>query len=434
MSPRSPAEWWRPDVATRAGVRRATAGVEPGGAFAFRAVLALMAVVVLAPQEILPALAPLRLALVTSAVAVGAHLVDVLSHRRPLTVVTREVWIIGGLLGWAVLTLPFSYWPGGSVAVLLDLYLKTLIVFWLLANTVTTVGRLRRVAWALSLMSVPLAVVAVTRYLSGTFMEGSVARRIVGYEGGLTENPNDLALMLNLILPLALALFVIDRRPIVRGALAVIVALDVIAVILTLSRAGFVTLMAMMGLYLWRTLGRRGRGRALAGLMAGLALVCLPFLPAGYVDRVSTITDISADPTGSAQVRWNDTLVAVSRVIKHPIVGAGIGVDGLAMNEERGPQWSAVHNVYLQYAVGLGLPGLALFVWLLRECFKSVRQAGRAGADSPHLFHLAEGIEVGLAGFAVAAMFYPVAYHLYFYYLAGLAVAAKLVADARPAA
>jgi hypothetical protein len=43
------------------------------------------------------------------------------------------------------------------------------------------------------------------------------------------------------------------------------------------------------------------------------------------------------------------------------------------------------------------------------------------------LFYLAEGIQLSLLAFAVAAFFHPVGYHVYFYYLAGLAVALKNV-------
>jgi len=46
------------------------------------------------------------------------------------------------------------------------------------------------------------------------------------------------------------------------------------------------------------------------------------------------------------------------------------------------------------------------------------------------LFLLAEGIQVSLAVFAVAALFHPVAYHFYFYYMAGLALAARAACDA----
>src|SRR5436309_11002573 len=43
------------------------------------------------------------------------------------------------------------------------------------------------------------------------------------------------------------------------------------------------------------------------------------------------------------------------------------------------------------------------------------------------LFLLAEGIQISLVAFTVAALFHPVAYHLYFYYFAALALTVKAV-------
>ena len=107
----------------------------------------------------------------------------------------------------------------------------------------------------------------------------------------------------------------------------------------------------------------RGRGvRLHAPVAAGgllLLAVCVPpLLPAGYAARLSTITNIETDATGSAQGRWADTHVALGVVAKNPIVGVGIGQDVLAMNRERGAEWTQVHNAYLQYGVDLGIPGM----------------------------------------------------------------------------
>ena len=52
-------------------------------------------------------------------------------------------------------------------------------------------------------------------------------------------------------------------------------------------------------LYVWR-LARRGR-EGWAAALVGLSLAGLVFLPPDYVARVSTITDLDADPTGSSR-------------------------------------------------------------------------------------------------------------------------------------
>jgi O-antigen ligase len=85
-----------------------------------------------------------------------------------------------------------------------------------------------------------------------------------------------------------------------------------------------------------------------------------------------------------------------------------------------------VHNVYLQYAVDLGLPGLLLFLWLFVSVFRRARRVRRLSLRTSTLREVgvaARGVQTALCAFAVAALFYPVAYQFYFFLIAGLALA-----------
>lgn len=387
-------------------------------------------ILLLSPQTFLPGLASIRIALLTGAFAVLAHCWTRFAARRPFMRSTRELWLAAGLLAWAAATLPFSKWVGGSLQILLDLYLKALIIFWLISQTVTTLARLRTIAWGLSLMAAPLATTAVREFLSHSVVKG----RIVGYDAPLTGNPNDLALMLSLILPLTAALFLVSRRPVVRGLLAALIILDAGAIVVTFSRGGFLALATILVLYL-RTLHKRREWKWVIAVLV-LAAASVPLLPSGYLNRLSTITNIDADPTGSAEQRWADTRVGLGYLVRHPLTGAGLGMNVLALNELRGASWHEVHNVYLQYGMDLGWPGLALFLLLLVNCIRNaadVHERCIRVRALHELATLAEAIRIALVAFAVAALFSPVAYNFYFYYFAGLAVAlsAAHAAEAR---
>jgi putative inorganic carbon (HCO3(-)) transporter len=425
-------EWWRVAEPGPPPSRTIARQHDDESPLPFWALLTFTFVLLIAPQTFIPALGPLRLAMVAAVAGIVGHVHGRIARRRPVTVWTPEIAATGCLVCWAAVTVPISLWPGGSVSFLLGIYLKTVAVFWLLCNVVTTVPKLRTMAWGLVLMSVPLAMTAVKNYLSGTFAYAAqpVVNRIVGYDAPLALNPNDLALVLNLIAPLAIALLLSGQTFSVRVALAAIVALDAIAVILTYSRTGFITLVAIGAVTLWKMRHRREAPWLWGALV--LALACVPLLPAGYSDRLSTISDVDSDPTGSSQARWADMIAAARFVARNPIVGAGIGLDILALNEERGAKWVEVHDTYLEYAVELGLPGLALFLVLLIASIRSARFAQRTAGDEAAgraLFHLAEGIETSLLGFVVAAVFSPGGYQFAFYYFAGLAVAARVCAS-----
>ena len=436
------AEWWRPDVAVDRGDRgEAPAAADlhiSDSAIPFWALMTFTFILLFAPQSYFPALAPFRIALLTAVVAITTYVFDKFTSGQPIIKRTREMWITACLIAWAILTVPFSLRPAESASFLLEVYFKTLAIFWLLSHTVNTLARLRQVTWALMLMTVPMAATALENFLTGTFIPAVGVSRIVGYDAPLTLNPNGLALMLNLMLPLCIALFLGATRPLVRALLLGIIGLDVMAVILTFSRGGFLTLTITFAIYLWKTSKRPERSWAVAALV--IALVCLPLLPSSYWDRVSTISNKDSDITGSSQARWRDMLAAANLVVQNPIVGVGVGMNALALVEERGPaldvankQLLAVHNVYLVYAAELGIPGLVLFLMLLAGCMKSTLSVQGRSAGAPalrELFYLAEGVQISLIAFAVFAMTDPDAYALYFYYIAGLAVAVKAVYEA----
>jgi len=435
MSVPSPQEWWRPEAPAAGRPAAGAAIAAPGPAASpvpFAALIAFTFVLLLAPQNYVPILSTIRIALLVAVISMASHVYDRLRRGQPLTIVTAEIRITGYILAWALATLPFSYWPGGSVGVLLDLYLKTLVVFMLIANTVNTTARLRIVAVALALMAVPISFSGVNAFLSGAYMGDDPAqsvKRIIGYEGALTKNPNDLALILNLIIPLTLALVFIARRAMIRAALLAAVGLQAAAVVITFSRAGFLSLASIVAAYFWAVRKRPERTWVYGGIV--LLVAALPLLPGSYLTRLSTITNIEADSTGSAQNRHKQQVAAMHYVLTHPIIAAGIGMNVLALQEEMG-DWLYIHNVFLQYAADLGFPGLILYVYLLVTTFRTtgyVQTRTANASEHRDLFFLAVGIRTSLVAFTISAFFSPVAYHFQFYYFAGLATALRVVYD-----
>lgn len=414
--------WWRPEPDAAP-----VTGAVPDTDLAFKALVAFTAILLLAPQEWFPVLKSLRIALMAATVSFVAYMFDSAVKRRPVSTFSTEMGICLALVTWSILTIPLSYWPGGSVTELTEHFLKAVMFFWLIGTLVITKKRVTVFAWTLVLCSIPLAATGVLNFLAGDFVTSRRAevQRIAGYAGsGIASNPNDLALMLNLLIPITGALLIMTRKPLLKAAAALTLSLSIATVVITFSRAGFIALITIVVLGFIALIRRRLPGAAIAILL--VALVVPPLLPPGYLDRLNTITDIEKDRTGSAQGRWEDFGAAVDVVIKNPITGVGLGQDILALNEERGATWRSVHNVYLQYAVDLGLPGAALFISLLVASFRGATRVRVRAAREPHLRDLvvlAGGVQIALVAFAVESFFHPVAYQFYFYCIGGLAVA-----------
>ena len=418
-------EWWRPQAVQASSLSEEPPDTDQA-ALPFWSVMAFTAVLLFSPQTYVPALAPFRPALLVILIGVLAYVSARWARGLPIVEWNREIGLITGLGVLAAFTIPFSLWPGGSLAVLSD-FAKTVAIFLLLSHVVTTMARLRLAAWLLTWMAIGLGLFALYNFMTGAMIDqGTNQDRLVGNEGALTKNPNDLALMVNLLLPLTVGLFLASKETWQRMVLLTAVGVEAATVVLTYSRGGAVTLAVIVLAYLWKLRRRPERTFIYVGLLAGV--LALPLLPSSYFDRMSTITNVQADRTGSAQERISDMIIAGKTILANPIIGAGMGMNMLVMREARGG-WLGVHNVYLEHAIDLGLIGLGIFLVLLWSCLRVVADIQRT-ASSPDLVFFAQGLQVSLMAYATAAMFHPVSYQYYFYYIAGLAIGARTIAGA----
>src|ERR1041384_5905569 len=100
--------------------------------------LAFTTVLLLRPQDRVPSLTSMHIAEICAFLGIGPMLLHRFARRLPVFRVTPET--LGLIvLGAAILvTAPFSVWPGGAIQVFTDHYLKIVIVFVLMLNTLTT--------------------------------------------------------------------------------------------------------------------------------------------------------------------------------------------------------------------------------------------------------------------------------------------------------
>jgi O-antigen ligase len=338
-------------------------------------------------------------------------------------------------------------WMGGSIHTFTDLYAKVVLIFVLMLNTLTSPRRIEQFTWLIVVASAYIAGRTVIDYARGiNLIENG---RVQGAVGGMFKNPNDLALNMVAVLPLAAVFIVRPISPVKRGVAALGALLMLFAVVATQSRAGTVGLVAMV-LVLAANIVKRKPGVVFAAALAGMLM--LPLLPSSYWERIASITDKNLDQTGSREARSRLLRESYDAFLAHPLTGVGAGQFKNYDPDGREEAWREAHNVVLQVAAELGISGLMIFGFLLARGVSAPIQTRRLlrrldtgeGRQRKHIAvpaldprereffttH-AEMLSAALAGWFVCALFASVAYHWTFYYLLALAIVPREYLRAR---
>jgi putative inorganic carbon (hco3(-)) transporter len=376
--------------------RRSSTVTPERDGLAFGALLAFMAVLLVRPQDQIPFLSALHLANLTGAVAFVALVAGRLSRGLPPSRMTPEVW---GVLGFAAImlaTVPLSFWPGGSLAVFTDVYVKVVLIFIVIVNTLTSRARVQQYITVVVSGATYVGVRAVLDYLRGVnLIEGN---RVAGSVGGLFANPNDMALNMVTFLPLAVAV-ALYRGKISLRLLGLLGAGSIaLTIIFSQSRGGTVGLMAMLAVLLYQM--RRLRP-GVAALMVATSLFALPLLPSSFTERMASIFDADQDPTGSREARKTLLREGWQVFLAHPIAGVGPGQFQNFNTEGRVEPWRQTHNAPLQVAAEMGIVGLAVFLFLVWTAVMAgvhAKRAIRAARGGPRARAPGHGRVSGPAG------------------------------------
>lgn len=432
------------DAALASGAKPtfATAAYAEPRDWGYFGLLAFTAVLLLRPQDHVPGLNSLHIAELCAILGIAPMLLHRFAQRLPVFRVTSETLGLA-LFGAVILaTAPFSIWPRGAIEVFTDSYLKILIVFVLMMNTLTTPKRLEQLTWLILLCCGYIAGRAVFDYARGlNLMENG---RLAGSGSGIFGNANDLALNMVTFLPAAAIVAMTPRYSVIRRATAAgIVALMMAAVVFTKSRGGAIGLLVMLvSLVL---LGRKVRPGF--GVIAVVAvLFATPLLPASFWERMSSIVDERQDAlrfSGSSEARRVVMQQGIDTFVERPLTGVGAGQFKNYNPPERKERWRETHNVLIQVAAETGILGLIVF------CFLVVRAAVAAAStrhmlgrskkrrapdpldavlseeDRRALYSHTVAMTAGLVGWFTCALFASVAYNWTFYYLLALIVAAR---------
>jgi O-antigen ligase len=371
-------------------------------------------------------------------VAIGtllAYFFAKLSAGERLTHWSLELSMVLVIAALGIAFTPIAAAPQDSIKVLTDVFLKVVIIFLLMINLLDTPDRLRSIIKLSVICGTALAGFAFFSYVTGNFMvqDKKVTNRVAGIVAGMFGNPNDLALSLDLLLPLAVALALNSRgnKRIVYSACVVLLA---VGVVVTFSRGGFLGLVALALVLLWK-FSRRRRGLTIFAFLLATGFFLFA-MPAGYSGRLTTILSVEEDPTGSAQARRELLDRGIQVAANHLLIGVGMGNFHIYSIREQ-----VAHNSYLEISSELGIAGLIAYLILIFAPLRSLRRIERetrmatrgalikGGSDPPEqqTYYFSVALQASIVAYMVCSFFGSVEYLWHLYYLVAYSLSLKAI-------
>lgn len=388
-----------------------------GHSLSFAGIFLFTAFVFFRPYEFSPSLMWLSSAAFWIALAtLVVYLLTQLGLENKITARPKEVNLVVLFLAVALISTPLALEPAKAWDAFVQFF-KVVLIFVVMVNVVRTEKRLK-ILWVLVLIaSCILCINAINDYRAGKLVLAGV--RIKGSIGGLFDNPNDLALHLVTMFPIALLLSFGSRSLMLKLLYFAIALLIVGGIVVTFSRGGFLALMAACCVLLWKLV--RNARWLLAPVALALVVAFILFAPEGYKQRLSTSDD------DSAMARFDDLKRSLFVAARHPVVGVGMDNYILFSNANK-----VTHNAYTQVAAELGAAALVLYILFIVVPFKGLRKIEQQsfGKKSERwFFHAATALQASLVGYMVASFFASVAYLWYIYYLVAYAVCLRRIYD-----
>lgn len=347
----------------------------------------------------------LSLAWVFTLLTLGAWIVDSLARRQPVFW-PPEMWVwVAYLVVGGISLLDALEFDRGVEEIVRTV--QNMMFFLLIMNMVRTRQQLLNVCALLTIATVGTFAYAITQKFFPTnvfeergldlLREGAVTFGVErgkvdtqGYEAvervtGTTAHSGMLALNCAYTLPFIMAYLRLKTAliPQALGWLAVVVTFAAFGI--TLSRSGFLTLafatMMLVFVGLLQVTGVR--------LLAVLLLACLavPFLPAGYIERVLSPASYLPSNSDSLNGRLEMWAGSLEAIFDHPFTGLGIGNEhGIFVlhywKPELRDQLGTVMNTFLQIGMEVGVLGVIVFTIFVVMIFRRVLAARRHFAAS----------------------------------------------------
>ena len=249
-----------------------------------------------------------------------------------------------------MLSMAVNGWPGGAVQRFLDL-VPAMTAVLLVSQASHSPKNLRKIMWLLCVAAVVLTIHGIEQVKLGEGWTGmpTVENGRIQYVG-IFSDPNDMAMVLVMAMPMALLLSGrggwLGLRRLFWWALSLAL---LYGVFLTDSRGAFLAVMAMAGVWVWLK-----RGLLVAGVLGTAGMAVLMMLPT----RMQELDAGESSAYGRIET-WYD---GIQMFIEHPLFGVGVG----NFTEHT---WLTAHNSFVLVLAETGIVGYTIWLAMVVYCF-----------------------------------------------------------------
>lgn len=366
-----------------------------------------LGLVLIRPQEY-PALIDMGIPMLPIAMLCALGTWAVSGERRPLrqpTFILFAAFIVVAMVSMAV-----NGWVGGALVRLLE-FLPSLFALILVAQASHSLKNCFRIMGVVALCALVLTIHGIEQVKLGQGWTGmpTVQDGRIQYVG-IFSDPNDLAMLFIMGIPMALLLAgrggLLGLRRLAWWAVA---ATLLYGVYLTDSRGAFLAVLAMAGVWLWLR-----RGLIVAGTLGAAGTAVLMMLPT----RMQELDAGEASAYGRIET-WYDGL---QMAIADPVFGVGVG----NFTEHT---FLTAHNSFVLVLAETGLVGYTIWLAMVGYCFLMpvmVLRLPAAMEDPAHQVlwaadrRMAMTLLISMVGFFACAFFLSRSYVILLYILLGL--------------
>lgn len=303
---------------------------------------------------------------------------------RPLPLRSKLWPLLGLFVAGGAISLLFTDYPATTLSDLRQLV--TAIVFFGLTLCLVEYRQLfTSIPKAIVLGVTCSALLSLYGYISADPMFAVTTNENMTRAIGGANDPNMFSVSLLFALPILVHYIFESPSPMGRLMAGVLAVVNILALIATFSRGGFLNFAALSILLFiehHKRLEPRKIGLIIAGVLAMILLV-FAFSPASYWERQRSIVKTTSDESISRRLDY--IKIGWDKFCESPLIGHGPGTfkelwaqsvyEGtISKGPSKGFERRA-HNTYIEILVGNGILGLAFYLFFIFTALHSFRQA-----------------------------------------------------------